>query len=207
MSGLAAGDNAGAVAASRSAVAADPNSSHARWVAAAVRAANGEISGARAEALEVARQDPFAAELIFPWLVRIHESPEAKLALRQALEAFLVAEPTPPKAAATSDPATGSSRDHASLALARLLRVDGNIDVAIGYLRQALERTPGFLEARQELGQILLEAGMADEVRQQYQELLAALSSDAPVIRCNVCHQPAREIRWRCPSCNSWDWL
>jgi lipopolysaccharide assembly protein B len=206
MSGLAAGDNAGADAASRAAVAADPLSSHARWVAAAVRAAKGEIAGARADALEVARQDPFAAELIFPWLLRIHESPEAKLAVRQALEAFLAAE-TAASGAANAERSAGSSRDHASLALARILRLDGNIDAAIAYLRQALERAPGFLEARQELGQILLEAGMADEVRQQYQELLAALSSDAPVLRCNVCHQPAREIRWRCPSCNSWDWL
>jgi tetratricopeptide (TPR) repeat protein len=172
-------------------------------VVAAVRAANGEIAGARADALDVARRDPFASELIFPWLVRIHEGTEAKAALRQALEAFLET----PASTAGSDPATGSSHDHASLALARILRADGNIDTAISYLRQALERAPAFLEARQELGQILLEAGMADEVRQQYQELLAALSSDAPAIRCNLCHQPAREIRWRCPNCSSWDWL
>ena len=207
MSGLAAGDNAGAEAASKAAVAADPQSSHARWVVAAVRAANGEIAGARADALEIARQDPFAAELIFPWLLRIHEDAEAKFALRQALEGFLGAEAPAHEATPSPERTTGSSRDHASLALARILRVDGNIDAAITYLRQALERTPAFLEARQELGQILLEAGMADEVRQQYQELLATLSSDAPVIRCKVCHQPAREIRWRCPSCNSWDWL
>jgi len=209
MSGLAAGDNAGAEEASRAAVAADPHSSHARWVAAAVRAAKGEIAGARADALDVARRDPFASELIFPWLVRIHEGAEAKAALRQALEAFLedAASGASATGSVTSEPATGSSRDHASLALARILRADGNIDTAISYLRQALERAPAFLEARQELGQMLLEAGMADEVRQQYQELLAALSSDAPVIRCNVCHQPAREIRWRCPNCSSWDWL
>ncbi|MHB8418622.1 MAG: hypothetical protein ACYDCL_11130 [Myxococcales bacterium] len=188
---LAAGDRAGARAAAAAAREAAPAVAHGLAALAAVRAAEGDLAAAREAALEAAADEPWTGGIVFPWLREAHAGggqPE----LLAELEAWLPAHP---------------EAVHALLLRAQLLRSVGRQAEAASALRQLLGRAPGFLEARAELGRIVLAAGLEGELRQAYQELLANLSADTAVGRCVFCGQPSREVRWRCPACARWDWL
>jgi lipopolysaccharide biosynthesis regulator YciM len=183
---LAAGDLEGAKAE------ASTGSAHTRFACAAVGAAGGDLAQARSEALAAIEAEPWTAGLVIPWLGQVHGTAASRLELRSAIDGWLASHPAEP---------------HATLLRAQLLRAEGRQAEATAALRQLLGHAPGFLEARQELGRIVLEAGLEEELRQQYQELLANLSADNAVGRCFRCQQPAREVRWRCPACGAWDWL
>jgi lipopolysaccharide biosynthesis regulator YciM len=189
---LTAGDPAGALVAATAALEACGVSAHARFARAAVSAAGGDPAGARGEGLAAIEAEPWTSGLVLPWLGQAHRTPEARRELLAAIEAWLQGHPAEP---------------HATLLRAQLLRADGRQREATAALRELLGHAPGFLEARQELGRIVLEVGLEGELRQQYQELLANLSADNAVGRCLRCQQPAREVSWRCPSCGAWDWL
>ncbi len=187
---LAAGDAEGAAAATEAAIRACPDSGHALLTRAAVRAAAGDGRAAREDALAAAEAEPWAAGLVFDWLAAAPGMTGE--GLREALDTWLGRHPGEPRA---------------SLARARLLRAEGKNGEASGALREILVRAPAFLEARRELGRLVLEAGIEGELRQQYRELLASLGADSAIGRCARCRQPARELRWRCPACGAWDWL
>ena len=188
---LAAGDLKGATDAATAALGACGGSAHARFARARVGAAGGDLTLARTEALAAVDAEPWASGLVVPWLGSVHRSGPQRLELRSAIEGWL---------------GTHAAEPHAALLRAQLLRSEGRQAEATAVLRQLLGHAPGFLEARQELGRIVLEAGLEGELRQQYQELLANLSADNAVGRCLRCQQPAREVRWRCPACGAWDW-
>ncbi len=178
------------------ALAADAGSAHAHWARAAVRIARGDLAGARVEALEAVRTAPEAAGLVFPWLVPLHEGREARAALLAEIDRWLEGRALP------DDPLPD-----ARLARAQLLRAAGRQEEAVAELRALLGCAPGFLEARQELGRLLLEGGVEGELRAEYERLLHALGADTALGRCRQCGQPAREVSWRCPACGAWDWL
>jgi len=189
---LEAGDLGGAQGAATAALDAFAGSAHARFARAAVGSASGDLARARSEGLAAIGAEPWTAGIVVPWLGLAHRTAPARLELRIAIEGWLATHPADP---------------HATLLRAQLLRGEGRQAEATAALRQLLGHAPGFLEARQELGRIVLEAGLEGELRQQYQELLANLSADNAVGRCLRCQQPAREVRWRCPACGAWDWL
>ncbi len=189
---LQMGDLEGSKAAATAALEACADSAHARFSRAAAEAASGDLAQARHESLAAIEAEPWTAGIVVPWLAEVHQTAASRLELRNAIERWLVGHPAQP---------------HATLLRAQLLRAEGRQVEATAALRQLLEQAPGFLQARQELGRIVLEVGLEGELRQQYQELLANLSADNAVGRCLSCHQPAREVRWRCPACGAWDWL
>ncbi len=184
---LEVGDAAAAGAAAEAAATACPAAAHTFFARAEVLAGRGDAAGARAAALDAAEAEPWAAGIVFPWLRRT-----AGGGLLPLVEGWLSRHPGEP---------------HASLARAQLLREDGRTAEATAALRQILGRTPAFLEARRELGRLVLEAGPEGDLRQQYEELLASLEADTALGRCLRCRQPARELRWRCPACGAWDWI
>ncbi|MHB1843491.1 MAG: tetratricopeptide repeat protein [Deltaproteobacteria bacterium] len=189
---LTRGDPAEAERAANEALAAAPSSAHARWARAATRAARADLVGAREDALAAALTAPELGGLLWPWLGAVHVGSEAREELLSALAGM---------------PAVAASSRDARLLRAQLLRATGRQPEAIAELRSLLSQAPGFLEARRELGRLLLESDLELELRGEYEQLLHALATDRPPERCLHCGQPARELLWRCPACRAWDWL
>jgi lipopolysaccharide biosynthesis regulator YciM len=92
-----------------------------------------------------------------------------------------------------------------ALALARWHKERGQHDDALAVLRRALERRPSFWEARRELGSLLLAHGRAEELRDDYREILATLGAPVMGFRCGACRAPLPDFAFRCHSCESWD--
>lgn len=90
------------------------------------------------------------------------------------------------------------------LVLARHLRTRGLTDRAVEELRIALRLDPKFNDARAELGRILLDENMSVELRQQFEELLDAITAE-PGFRCGGCGYTLASLVWRCPRCEQWD--
>src|SRR5216684_2874878 len=145
-------------------------------------------------AVEAVRQNP--------------DSADAQLALGQALldlaratrppedvESFLLEQ-------MTKQPA---SRAPFGLALALYLKDIGSTERAIGLLRSLMERMPRFWEARKELGPLLLAQNRAEDLRAEYQDILATLGQPVMGFACRACRQRLPEHVFRCPACESWD--
>lgn len=92
-----------------------------------------------------------------------------------------------------------------SLALALLYRRSERPDAALEELQQLTDRAPRYLEARRELGALLLARNSSAELRVEYAEILGTLGQPALGYRCGVCRQPLAEHAFRCPSCCCWD--
>src|SRR5712664_2003891 len=156
-------------------------------------------------AVEAVRQNP--------------DSADAQLALGQAL----ILEPElAPKAVALLARATRPPEDVESflleqmtkqpasrapfgLALALYLKDIGSTERAIGLLRSLMERMPRFWEARNELGPLLLAQNRAEDLRAEYQDILATLGQPVMGFACRACRQRLPEHVFRCPACESWD--
>jgi len=93
----------------------------------------------------------------------------------------------------------------ARLALAQLLAGQHRTREAIEELRRALELKPDFVEARKELGEILLASGSADELRREYDDLLSALVRPMKSLQCRQCGFETSQMDWKCPQCQRWD--
>jgi lipopolysaccharide biosynthesis regulator YciM len=91
------------------------------------------------------------------------------------------------------------------LALARHLRRRGLSAEAARLLRQVLTADPGLLEARRELGEILLAEGTAEELRGELAALLAELESPLRPFSCKKCGLELSAYAFRCPRCLAWD--
>lgn len=91
------------------------------------------------------------------------------------------------------------------LALALLERQQGRVDDAIARLRRLVERAPRLWEARRELGALLLEHDRSDELRADYEEILATLGEPTLGFVCGACRQRVPEHAFRCPMCGAWD--
>ncbi|RMG14961.1 MAG: tetratricopeptide repeat protein [Deltaproteobacteria bacterium] len=90
------------------------------------------------------------------------------------------------------------------LALAKHLRSRGLTDAALEELKVALDLDPGFHEARRELGRLLLEEDMSQELRAQFGAVLDAMGERSAFV-CEVCGHGVERLRWRCPRCGAWD--
>ncbi len=173
-------------------------------------------------AVEAVRQNPDSADAqlaLGQALLELERGSEAMRPLRQAL----ILEPElAPKAVALLARATRPPEDVESflleqmtkqpasrapfgLALALYLKDIGSTERAIGLLRSLMERMPRFWEARKELGPLLLAQNRAEDLRAEYQDILATLGQPVMGFACRACRQRLPEHVFRCPACESWD--
>src|SRR6266852_2666350 len=173
-------------------------------------------------AVEAVRQNPGSADAqlaLGQALLELGRGSEAMRPLRQAL----ILEPElAPKAVALLARATRPPEDVESflleqmtkqpasrapfgLALALYLKDIGSTERAIGLLRSLMERMPRFWEARKELGPLLLAQNRAEDLRAEYQDILATLGQPVMGFACRACRQRLPEHVFRCPACESWD--
>src|SRR6266851_2364214 len=173
-------------------------------------------------AVEAVRQNPDSADAqlaLGQALLELGRGSEAMRPLRQAL----ILEPElAPKAVALLARATRPPEDVESflleqmtkqpasrapfgLALALYLKDIGSTERAIGLLRSLMERMPRFWEARKELGPLLLAQNRAEDLRAEYQDILATLGQPVMGFACRACRQRLPEHVFRCPACESWD--
>ncbi|MFH1092072.1 MAG: tetratricopeptide repeat protein, partial [Pseudomonadota bacterium] len=93
----------------------------------------------------------------------------------------------------------------ARLALALLLSRKGSHENALEELTRALDLEPNLIEARRELGLLLLSLGRKEEALEAYRNLLVNLSPPEAKFQCGQCGFESKELSWRCPQCHSWD--
>ncbi len=148
--------------------------------------------GRRQEAEAPLRRSMKLEPELAPRITRLCASPSAD---PSPLEAFLRAQ------------IAHRPRDAAAfeLALALLLSETGRTDLAVEQLRRLVERNPRFWEARRELGNLLLAQGRAEELREDYRDILSTLGEPALAFLCRSCRQRLPEFLFRCPSCEEWD--
>lgn len=91
------------------------------------------------------------------------------------------------------------------LALARYLYNEQEYDGALKELKNALDLTPSFWEARKFMGEILLEKGRREEALDAYQELVPLLSFEYLEFQCANCGFRSNDLQWQCPQCKRWD--
>ncbi len=91
------------------------------------------------------------------------------------------------------------------LALARYLYKKQEVNEAIQELRAALDCNPQFLDARIELGRILLEHDMKEDVLKEFEYLLGMFTPQQKPFQCSECGYESRDILWKCPQCQRWD--
>ena len=93
----------------------------------------------------------------------------------------------------------------AHLTLARLLAQKGDNERAIRELKQALKIDPRLLEARREVGLLLMALGRDAEALEAYKDFLQNLIVPEATFQCGECGFESKELMWRCPQCFSWD--
>ena len=91
------------------------------------------------------------------------------------------------------------------LALARYMYREKNYDEAVEELKKALELDRYFWEARQFMGEILLETGQLDEALNAYRDLLSQLNIRYLEFQCSNCGFQPNDLQWQCPQCKKWD--
>lgn len=101
--------------------------------------------------------------------------------------------------------ASVGSNPLAHLTLARLLAEQGKADQAIEELNKALSLDDVFLEARKELGLLLISMGRTEEALEAYREMLNKISGREASFQCESCGFESNALRWRCPQCLNWD--
>jgi lipopolysaccharide biosynthesis regulator YciM len=93
----------------------------------------------------------------------------------------------------------------ARLALAQCYKRLNRKEQCCAALKGALETEPDLREARQMLGEVLLEDGDNENVVNEYRELLRYLGPARKRYRCQQCGLETEEILWKCPGCHNWD--
>ncbi len=93
----------------------------------------------------------------------------------------------------------------AHLSLARYLLNQGDTQGAIKELRQAIRLKPTYIEARKELGQILIKEDREQEALEEFKQLLKYLHLPPKRYQCQNCGFETSELHWKCPRCRKWD--
>lgn len=91
------------------------------------------------------------------------------------------------------------------LAVARHLRHRGLTHEAAATLRGLLALHPRMVEARRELGELLVEKGSSEELRKQLQAALEDLHLPHRPFGCSRCGVDLLHFSFRCPRCFGWD--
>jgi lipopolysaccharide biosynthesis regulator YciM len=91
------------------------------------------------------------------------------------------------------------------LALAKYLYNEQDMDGAIKELKNALDLTPSFWEARKFMGEILLEQDRREEALEAYRDLVPRLSFHYLEFQCANCGFRSNDLHWQCPQCKKWD--
>lgn len=174
----------------RKALALEPGSAHASIALGALAMREGQPEEAIALYRRAMRVNPGTAGLFYPRLAEAYDRLGDPARYENLLRQQVV-----------HDEADVFAR----LALAQLLARRGRTRDAIEELRRALEQKPDFVEARKELGRILLASGSVEEVRREYEDLLAALVRPMKSFQCAQCGFETPEMEWKCPQCQRWD--
>ncbi len=93
----------------------------------------------------------------------------------------------------------------AQMSLARCFMQRNMKEQGLASLKRALEMEPDLGEARQLLGEILLEDGDEAGAVSEYRELLSHLGPARKRYRCQQCGLETDKILWKCPGCHDWD--
>lgn len=93
----------------------------------------------------------------------------------------------------------------AHLALAKLLAGRGKIEKAVEELEITLKIDPDMLEARRELGLLLMDNGRDAEALAAFREFIDHLPGADAVFQCRTCGFGSKDLMWRCPQCYNWD--
>jgi lipopolysaccharide biosynthesis regulator YciM len=93
----------------------------------------------------------------------------------------------------------------AQMSLARCFMQRNRKEQGLASLKRALEMEPDLGEARQLLGEILLEDGDEAGAVSEYRELLSHLGPARKRYRCQQCGLETDKILWKCPGCLDWD--
>ena len=101
--------------------------------------------------------------------------------------------------------AEDKSNFHIRLGLAKHLHNKGETKEAMEQLRTVIHINPHSLDARKELGEILMECGKADELISEYQDFLNVMNMPEKGFRCQKCGFESERIQWKCPQCLKWD--
>jgi lipopolysaccharide assembly protein B len=93
----------------------------------------------------------------------------------------------------------------AQMSLARCFMQRNRKEQGLASLKRSLEMEPDLGEARQLLGEILLEDGDEARAVSEYRELLSHLGPARKRYRCQQCGLETDKILWKCPGCHDWD--
>jgi len=88
--------------------------------------------------------------------------------------------------------------------LSRVLRAAGDTDKGRVALEQAVQLSPGLLDAQLELGDLSADAGQEVKAGRAYRAGLCAALAEEKVFQCGDCGYRASDMEERCPSCGCW---
>ena len=94
---------------------------------------------------------------------------------------------------------------HLHFILAEYLYKRGDTEEAIEELQSVIRIMPASIDARKELGRILIASGKTDELIREYQNLLNILDMPEKRFRCQRCGFELENVEWKCPQCLKWD--
>lgn len=164
-----------------------PGCADAQLSLAQVRLGRGDLAGAAGPLEQAVALEPELAPGLVPQLLQVLPAEHVERALK----------------------ANGEAREASGapylLALALCHKKRGAVEQAISQLRRLVEKRPWFWEARKELGVLLLAQDRSEELRADYQEILATLGAPMMGFACTACRQKLPEHAFRCPSCGGWD--
>ena len=92
-----------------------------------------------------------------------------------------------------------------SMALARYLYNEGDVDGALRELDSVIVINPSFWEARRFKGEILISQGKEKEILIEYGDMLENLDIPSLRFQCSLCGFEPNELKWQCPKCRNWD--
>ncbi len=91
------------------------------------------------------------------------------------------------------------------LSLARFMYKEKKYNEALSELKKALKLDPSFWEARQFMGEILLETGRTGDALEAYRDVLRHFNIKHLEYQCINCGFQPRDLQWQCPQCKKWD--
>jgi lipopolysaccharide biosynthesis regulator YciM len=98
-----------------------------------------------------------------------------------------------------------SSDAFTSMALARYLYNEDDVEGALRELDTVIKLNPSFWEARRFKGEILIAQGKEKDALVEYANILAHLDMPSLKFQCALCGFEPNELKWQCPKCRNWD--